>query len=134
MEGHWPMEELIVRLVGHLHGRVGGLMSFRLILQPVMAAFLAIHAGLQDARIGRPPYFWAILVDPSHRRGMLREGWKDVAKVFVMAVVIDAVYQVIELRWFFPVEALIVAFILAFVPYLLIRGPVGRIARLWRRA
>ena len=50
-------------------------------------------------------------------------------KVFIMAVLIDAVYQYIQLSWFYPGEALIVAFILAFIPYLLIRGPVNRIAR-----
>jgi len=31
----------------------------------------------------------------------------------------------------YPGEALIVAFLLAFVPYLLILGPVNRIARRW---
>ena len=107
-------------------------MSLRLILQPTMAAFFAIRAGLQDGRTGRPAYFWAILADPLHRRDLLREGWKAVAKVFVMAVIIDAIYQIIQLRWFYPGEALIVATVLAFVPYLLIRGPVGRIARGWR--
>jgi hypothetical protein len=54
---------------------------------------------------------------------------EGVAKVFVMAVVIDVVYQYIVFRWFYPGEALFVAFILAFVPYLLIRGPVNRIVR-----
>ena len=126
------MEELIARLLGNLHDRVGGPMSLRLILQPTMAAFFAIRAGLQDGRTGSPAYFWAILADPLHRRDLLREGWKAVAKVFVMAVTIDAIYQIIQLRWFYPGEALIVATVLAFVPYLLIRGPVGRIARGWR--
>lgn len=60
---------------------------------------------------------------------MLRDGWKAVGKVFVIAVIIDLVYQLIVFRWFYPVEALLVAAILAFVPYLLIRGPVNRIAR-----
>ena len=108
-------------------------MSFRLVLQPAMAAFFAIRAGLQDGRTGRPPYLWAILTDPAHRRDLLHEGWKAIAKVFVMAVVIDAIYQVVQLRWFYPNEALIVAIVLALVPYLLIRGPVGRIARAWQR-
>ena len=31
----------------------------------------------------------------------------------------------------YPNEALVVAIVLAFVPYLLIRGPVDRIARKW---
>jgi hypothetical protein len=48
-----------------------------------------------------------------------------------MAVTIDIIYQIINLRWFYPTEAVIVAVVLAFVPYLLIRGPVGRIVRIW---
>jgi hypothetical protein len=51
------VEELIMRVLGNLHGRVGGPMSFRLILQPAMAAFFAVEAGLKDSRTGRPPYF-----------------------------------------------------------------------------
>ena len=54
-------------------------------------------------------------------------------RIFILAIVIDAIYQYIVRRWFYPVEALITAFILAFVPYLLIRGPVNRIARARRR-
>jgi hypothetical protein len=33
------------------------------------------------------------------------------------------------LRTFFPAEAVIVAMVLVYVPYLLIRGPVARVAR-----
>ena len=51
-----------------------------------------------------------------------------VARVFVFAVVMDAIYQYIVLRWFTG-EALNVAFILTFLPYLLLRGLVNRIAR-----
>jgi hypothetical protein len=123
------MDELLTRFWEDLVGRIGGTMSFRLILQPAVAIFFAIRDGFKDARNGRPPYFWTISTDPAQRSELLHEGWKAVAKVFVMAVVIDVVYQYIVLRWFYPGEALIVAFILAFVPYLLIRGPVNRIAR-----
>jgi hypothetical protein len=125
------MEELVTRVWADLAGRVGGPLTFRLILQPAVAAVFAILAGLKDAREGRPAYFWTILGSPADRRALLREGWRAVAKVFVLAVVIDAIYQFIVLRWFYPGEALIVAFVLAFVPYLLIRGPVNRIARRW---
>jgi hypothetical protein len=52
-----------------------------------------------------------------------------VGKVFVLAILIDAVYQFIVLRTFYPGEAVIVAAILAFIPYLLIRGPANRLAR-----
>jgi hypothetical protein len=123
------VEELITRLLEHLHGRVGGPMTFRLISQPAMAALFAIRAGVQDGRAGRPAYGWAILTDPAYRRALLDKGGKPVAKLFVLAIIIDVVYQVTELHWFYPLEALIVAVLLAIVPYLLIRGPVGRITR-----
>jgi hypothetical protein len=53
-----------------------------------------------------------------------------VGRVFVFAIVMDAAYQLIVFRWLYPVEALLVAVILALVPYLLIRGPVNRIAKM----
>ena len=43
----------------------------------------------------------------------------------------DAIYQVIVLRQFYPAEAVIVALLFAFVPYVIIRGPALRIARRW---
>jgi hypothetical protein len=66
-----------------------------------------------------------------NRRALLQEGWKDVAKLFVIAIMIDCIYQIIELRWFYPLEALMVAAILAVLPYLLIRGPLNRAVRRW---
>jgi hypothetical protein len=54
-------------------------------LQPGVAVILAIRAGLRDARAGRRPYFWAVLMDLDHRKDLLREGWKNVGKVFVVA-------------------------------------------------
>jgi hypothetical protein len=123
------MDEQLSRVLNDLVGRVSGPMSFRLVLQPAMAIFLAIRAGLQDARAGQPAYFWTILTNPGERRDLLRQGWSAVAKVFVAAVLIDVVYQFIVLRFVYPGEALLVAFILACVPYLLIRGFVDRLAR-----
>jgi hypothetical protein len=43
----------------------------------------------------------------------------------------DLVYQLIALKTFYPGEAVIVAIALAFFPYLLLRGPIARLAR-WR--
>jgi hypothetical protein len=45
----------------------------------------------------------------------------------------DVIYQAIALKTFYPGEAVIVALTLAFLPYLLLRGPVARIARRLRR-
>jgi hypothetical protein len=128
------MGDVLARIAENLAARIGGPLTFRVIIQPTVAAFFAIRAGLKDAQAGRVPYGWVILTDPVNRRDLLREGWKDVAKVFVIAVAIDLVYQIGELRWFYPEEALIVAVILALIPYLLLRGPANRIARHWHRS
>jgi hypothetical protein len=122
------MEDVLARVWENLGGRIGGPLSFRLVLQPIVATILAVKAGLQDARDHRPPYFWAILTTPDDRHELLQQGWKAVAKVFVFAIVIDVAYQVMVFRWVYPGELLIIAFLLACVPYLLIRGPVNRIA------
>jgi hypothetical protein len=122
------MEELLTRLNEHLVGRLHGPLTFRLLLQPTVAICLAVLAGVRDVRTGKAPYFWALLYHPEHRREMLRDGWKDISKVFVLAFGLDAVYQAVVFRWFYPGEALIVAIILAVLPYLVFRGLVTRIA------
>ncbi len=124
------MEELWLRVGENLIGRLSGPMKFRLILQPLMAILFAVRSGLKDAREGRPPYFWGVFTHRGQRRAMLRDGWKSIGRVFILAIIIDAVYQIVVFRWFYPFEALIVALILAIVPYLLVRGPVNRVARL----
>jgi hypothetical protein len=124
------MDHLITRITGDLIARVTGPMKFRLVLQPAMATFFAIRDGLKDAREGNPAYFWALFTDKGERERMVKSGWKDVGKVFILAVVLDVVYQLIEHRWtVYPGEAILVAIILAIIPYLLFRGPVNRIAR-----
>jgi|SRR5215813_10451803 len=126
------MEEFITRVLTGLWNRVGGPMTFRIILQPLMASLLAVRAGLNDARQGRPPYLWTVLTDRTARPALLREGWKTVARVFVLAIIMDVIYQWIVQRWIYPGETLIVATVLAVIPYVVIRGPVNRIVS-WRR-
>lgn len=104
-------------------------MKFRLVLQPVMAAIFAVRAGLADAKAGKSPYFWCLITDPAQRDDMLKDGWKSVGKVFVLAIVLDVVYQIIVLRFVYPGEVIIVAFVLAILPYLILRGLVTRLAR-----
>jgi hypothetical protein len=123
------MDDLLKRIWEHLIERVSGPLHFRLLLQPGVATFFAMRDGLKDAREMKPAYFWTIFTDAGQREEMMEEGWKAVSKVFVLAVLLDIVYQVVALHWLYPGEALIVAFVLAILPYLLIRGPVNRIKR-----
>ena len=39
-------------------------MSFRFILQPLMAAIAAFHDGAKDARLGREPYLTRLRLGP----------------------------------------------------------------------
>jgi hypothetical protein len=122
------MDPIITRIAHNMVERVTGPMKFRLLLQPAMATFFAIRGGLQDAKQCKPPYFWGLFTDKGERESMLKDGWKSIGKVFILAIVLDVVYQLIEHRWtVYPGEAVLVAVILAIVPYLLIRGPVNRI-------
>ena len=122
------MDPIITRIAHNMVERVTGPMKFRLLLQPAMATFFAIRDGLTDARECKPPYFWGLFTDKGERELMLRNGWKSIGKVFVLAILLDVIYQIIEHRWtVYPGEAVLVALVLAVVPYLLIRGPVNRI-------
>ena len=123
------MDDMWTRIAADLLDRVSGPMKFRLVLQPIMASIFAIKAGLHDARTGQPPYFWSLFTDPGHRADMLKDGWKSVGKVFVLALVLDVVYQIIVMRFVYPGEALITAVLLAIVPYLALRGLVTRFMR-----
>ena len=111
--------------------RTEGPLHFRFVLQPLMATIVAIRHGVQDAKTNRPPYFWTICWNKEHRKDFLKEGIRHVAKILILAIVLDAIYQLIELHWFYPGEAILVAIFLAFIPYLIIRGPANRIARWW---
>jgi len=126
------MEEILTRFVTNLAGRLSGPLTLRLFLQPAVAAFLASRDGLRDARDGRPPHFWRMMTGPPEaRRRRARETWRAILKVFVVAVVLDCVYQFLVFRWVYPVEAMFTATILAILPYSILRGVVNRIARAW---
>ena len=123
------MDHMWARVGRNLLGRIDGPMEFRLLLQPAMATFFAIRSGFADAKAGKSPYFWALIWDHAQRKTMLKDGWKSVGRVFILALVLDAVYQIIALRFLYPGEAIIVAFVLAIVPYLIVRGLVTRAIR-----
>jgi hypothetical protein len=120
----WP--EIVARLDGPLH--------FRFIFQPLMASILAIIDGIKDARTGKRPYFWALLVTPGHRMELIKEGWKSIFKVSILAMTLEVAYQLITRQLAFRGYMFIAAFVLAILPYLLLRGPTNRIVSLLSRA
>jgi hypothetical protein len=123
------MEEAFRRGWENLIGRSDGPMTFRLIMQPAVAIVFAIRAGLKDARHGQPPFLWAVFSNPGQRHELLRQGWKDVGTVFIVALILDSIYQVIVHSGIYTLELLLTATILALVPYAMLRGLVTRLAR-----
>ena len=123
--------ENLGRLWDDILDRPGGPMTFRFILQPAMAAIAALRDGLSDARLGRSPYLWAIVRGVEGRGGRLWEGIISTARILILGVVMDTVYQLSVLGTFYPGQAAVIAVLLAFLPYLLLRGPFERIARRW---
>lgn len=123
--------ETLARVWQNLVDRPGGPMVFRFFLQPAMAAIAAVLAGVRDARLGRPPFLHTMLTHPAERAGRVNEAMVDTARIMLLGLVMDAIYQTIEFNAFHPVEAVAITLVLAFLPYLILRGLVTRIARRW---
>jgi len=127
------VEDYFLRVWNDLGARESGPLHLRLFLQPTMATIFAIRDGWKDAKSGRPLYFYSLFTDPENRRSRLSEGFHTIAKVFILAIILDTIFQLIVFRWIYPVEAALVAFLLAFLPYMLVRGATNRIARRFLR-
>ena len=124
------MRDFLANYLNDLIARFDGPLHFRLFMQPLMAIFLAVRHGVRDAHMGRAAYGWTVLTDREQRSYLLKSGWKDIGKVFILAYVLDVVYQFLAWRGVKPLQAGLTACILALIPYLLLRGPVNRLVRL----
>lgn len=124
------------RFWGDIFARFGGPMTFRFFLQPTMAALAAVHDGLRDARQGHKSFFWTAWFDHTQPTGRLREGLTSVARVLLLGICMDVIYQFKEFDAFYPAEAAVIAILLAVIPYFIFRWIVEMLARWWlaRRA
>jgi hypothetical protein len=121
------MEDIFNQLMEKMIGRIDGPMSFRLYLQPVMAIFLAFRDGRADAKAGRLPYFLSLFTEPEKRGQRIREGGKAISRVFFLAVALDLSYQFLEMPQLRLGGAVLVAIVLAILPYVILRGLVNRV-------
>lgn len=127
------MEQLWHRFIENLAGRLGGPMSFRFVLQPLMAIILGVVDAIRDARAGKPAFLWTVLFRRTHRKELLQNAWQHVGRIFILALILDGLYQVFLLHAFYPLELLTVAFSLALIPYILVRGPLNRVLQSFRK-
>lgn len=114
-----------------IFGRMGGPMTFRFFLQPAMALLAALPDGISDARHGHAFFFWANRDDPTTRRGRLKQGLVSTARVVLLGISMDIIYQIRMFDTFYPAEAVIMAVLLAVIPYFLFRWIIERAAGWW---
>ena len=122
------MDEVLGRVWNDFLARTTGPMWFRLILQPAVAIFFGVRAGLRNARRNESQSHPARAMDPAYRRAMFRQALHDVGLMLIVGVGLDAIFQLIALRAFYPLEALLVAFLLVALPYQIVRTVVALLA------
>jgi len=127
------MDSLFSELASNLLARAEGHLNLRFVIQPVLACFFAVRAGLQDAQQHRPPILWALAFHPNLRRDLVRQSWSDISRVFGIGVALDLVYQFLTFGTVSPLAAMVVPILLVMMPYLLVRAPVTRFVGLMHR-
>jgi hypothetical protein len=115
-------EDMLARLSGP--GRL------RFILQPLVAILLGARDGVKDARVGSPPFLWALAFHEEHRREMLRNAFRSVSNLVAIAILLDLISQFLIFREIHPAAALLLGPVLIGMPYAMSRGLGNRI---WRR-
>src|SRR5262245_18774137 len=107
------MDNAVTQAWQEIAARPEGPIAFRVYLQPAMAVFFAVRDGLSDARNGRPAYFWALFTGEADPSELLREGWKSIGKIFIVAIAMDLIYQLTVLHGLRPIETIVVAVLVA---------------------
>jgi hypothetical protein len=130
LRGDYAAVGYFAELMDRLGARVTGPMRFRVFLQPAMAIALGIVAGWNDAKTRAPPYLWTLFNEPTQRMSLLKNGWKSVGRLFILAVVLDVIYQLTVLGSVNPLGALVTAGLFAIIPFLVFRGLTNRVGRL----
>lgn len=126
--------EMLMTRAEHLLQRVDGPLHFRLLIMPLVVTYLAVRAGMRDAREGQPPFFRTVLSNSVERSRLIRSALEDVGKVLIVATVLDTAYQLAVLRTFYFGELLLVAGACAILPYLVVRSAVSPLMRrIYRR-
>ena len=123
------MDDFLSEFWTDLVGRWSGPFAFRFFMQPVMAAFYAYRDGRKDAGAEQLPYLMRFFSAPRSRPSLVRETWQAVGRIIALGVVMDALYQIIVLRWIFPLQLVVMVLALAVLPYVLLRGLFTRLLR-----
>ena len=122
---HQFLDELPQRFTGP--GRL------RFVLQPMVAILLGWRGGLSDARAGRPPYLFGLLMGGVDRKELLRSGLAAIRNLIAIGIVLDAVAQLLIYGQVHPGAALVIGPVLICIPYAVARALTNRAVRLMQR-
>ncbi len=120
------MDDILSRAWDQLLARPTGPFQFRFILQPLMAVFLGIRAGMNGSQDKLLPIFSTdtdreIRACRTHPRRF--EGHREIVHPCG-----GPGLHLVEIRWIYPLQAGIVGVVLAIIPYIGVRGPANRLA------
>lgn len=111
-----------------LYMRSDGPLYFRLYVMPVVAFLVGIRLGIRDAKKNEPTLLSNLITNSTERKLVLRPGWKKIFRILVIALVLDTIYQFMIFRAFYVFQAILVAVLCAFLPYMVGRGISHRLA------
>lgn len=126
------VHEIAQRVWHDMFSRPDGPLSFRFIMQPTVAALLAIRDGVRDGRTAGPTFLVALITGAKGRRALLRDAMQRIGRLLIVALTLDVIYQSLVFGKVYPGEAVLVAFIFGFLPYAITRGIVARVVKMKR--
>jgi hypothetical protein len=109
--------------------RLSGAGRLRFLLQPTVAILLGSRDGRKDARMGLPPYLWALAFHGEHRRGLLRGTLASIREIVAFAILLDILSQFLIFREIHPGAAILLGPVLIGVPYAVSRAFACRMTR-----
>ncbi len=120
------------RFWSDIFARFGGPMTFRFFSAADHGGNRCGPRWPEDAREGHR----VLLLDRDggtrhSQTGRLREGIISTARIMLLGISMDVIYQFKELDVFYPAEAVVIAILLAVIPYFIFRWIVEWIARRW---
>lgn len=110
-----------------LAARIAGPMSFRFIIQPLVAVILGIRDGRLDAKAGTPPFIYNVIFKKENYRDQESNALHSLLTPVIVGIVLDAIAQYLIFKHIRPLPAILVGTFIMGVPYSLSRGISNRI-------
>jgi hypothetical protein len=116
VESSWYLAPSIhERFWRNIVDRGTGPMTFRFFFQPVMAIAWGLYDGMRDVRLARGSGVSKLTPE------LPQDGLLSLARLVLLGLIIDLIYQIRVLGTFYPAEALLVTIPLVSIPYFAVR-------------